>query len=346
VVDGCQLPTPVLSLMEMAKLFQRLAEGSGESSFKWIRDLMLSVPDWIGGPDRADSLLMKANPNKLIAKEGADGLLAIGVTPSEQFPRGLGIIIKMASGYEPTRALLALKPLLESFSLKCEVSPPVGQDIQYRYAPGKSSGCAIFDLSPILSSKIAVWPGDKTFSLTFSHHVDQGNHLTLSQISTSVHVGSHTDSPIHFGAKEKAMESVNLNSYWGPCQVIEVRKAPPSEIVPEDLKGIDILAPRILFKTSSFPNPNQFNTEFNSLSAPLIAFLAEKKVVLVGIDTPSIDLFDSKDLPTHQATLKYRMAILEGIVLEEVPAGIYHLMALPLRIEGADASPVRAVLVK
>ncbi|NBV51022.1 hypothetical protein EBR78_07375 [bacterium] len=73
--------------------------------------------------------------------------------------------------------------------------------------------------------------------------------------------------------------------------------------------------------------------------------LKTKKVVLVGIDTPSIDLFDSKDLSTHHATVRLGISILEGVVLKDVPEGVYHLMALPLKIKGGDASPVRAVLV-
>ena len=76
----------------------------------------------------------------------------------------------------------------------------------------------------------------------------------------------------------------------------------------------------------------------------LIDFLHEQGVVLIGVDTPSVDLFESKDLEAHQAFLRNDMAILEGLVLGHVPAGLYELIALPLRLEGFEASPVRAVL--
>ena len=107
----------------------------------------------------------------------------------------------------------------------------------------------------------------------------------------------------------------------------------------------DIKAPRVLFRTDSFSKPDQWNDDFNSLSPELIDWLSSLGVRLVGIDTPSVDPSDSKDLPSHQALYRNDMAVLEGILLSEVPDGLYNLIALPLRIKGADASPVRAILL-
>ena len=104
------------------------------------------------------------------------------------------------------------------------------------------------------------------------------------------------------------------------------------------------MAPRVLFKTGSFPNPNKFNLDYMSLSAELIRYLNGQGVVLVGIDTASIDPFDSQDLPAHLAVGEAGMGILEGIVLNDVEPGVYHLVAAPLKLRSADASPVRAVL--
>jgi arylformamidase len=101
---------------------------------------------------------------------------------------------------------------------------------------------------------------------------------------------------------------------------------------------------RVLFATGSFPDPETFNDDFVALSSELIVALHERGVRLVGLDTPSVDLFESRDLPAHQACLDCDLAILEGVVLAEVPEGIYELIALPLRLVGFDASPVRAVL--
>jgi arylformamidase len=105
-----------------------------------------------------------------------------------------------------------------------------------------------------------------------------------------------------------------------------------------------IVAPRLLIGTGTFPNPEQFNEDFAALEPELVDRLAASGVRLIGIDTPSIDLFDSKDLPSHQMALRHALAILEGLTLAAVPAGTYELIALPLRLEGFDASPVRAVL--
>lgn len=170
--------------------------------------------------------------------------------------------------------------------------------------------------------------------------------MSLSSVETTVHVGAHTDAPNHFEKNKVGIDAVDLEKYWGPCQVIQVDVPRGKGIAPSDLKGQAIRAPRVLFKTNSFPDPNDFNEDFVALSAPLVEYLAGKGVKLVGIDTPSIDLFASKDLLTHHATTQYNVAILEGIVLKDIDEGIYELMAAPLKIRGGDASPVRAILFK
>jgi arylformamidase len=104
------------------------------------------------------------------------------------------------------------------------------------------------------------------------------------------------------------------------------------------------LQPRVLFATGTFPDPENWNRDFAALSVELVDFLHDRGVITVGIDTPSVDLFESKDLPAHKAILRCDMSILEGFVLKDVPEGIYELIALPLRLVGFDASPVRAIL--
>jgi arylformamidase len=104
------------------------------------------------------------------------------------------------------------------------------------------------------------------------------------------------------------------------------------------------MAERVLLATGSFPDPEVFSEDFAAASPELIDHLHERGVRLVGIDTPSIDPFSSKDLPAHKRCLAHDMGLLEGLVLKDVPAGIYELIALPLPLVGFDASPVRAVL--
>lgn len=346
VTDGCQLPSPVLRLDQMAHLFQLLAEAKTDTRLKTIRNLMLENPDWIGGPERVDSKVISKNAGRVIAKEGADGLLAIGVLPSAEYPRGLGILVKIAAGYLPQSAGLALRPLFEVLGLSSPVNPPAGQNIKFHYKPWVTPQNEMKDISPLLNSRAAVWPGDKSFNRKVALDMNSGSNYTLSSIETTVHIGSHTDAPNHFDLKGKAIHQVDLNKYQGLCQVIEISKPKGTAIKPEDLKGMPVLAKRVLFKTTSFPNPEHFNEDFNALSRELIEYLSFLGVKLVGIDTPSVDLFDSKELPAHLATMKANMAILEGIDLQDIQTGIYELTALPLKLEGLDASPVRAVLIK
>jgi arylformamidase len=200
------------------------------------------------------------------------------------------------------------------------------------------------DISPLIHAKSAVFPGDTAFSHTVNLSLRAGDNLDLSEIKTTVHIGAHADAPSHYHIKGESIEQRSLNLYMGSAQVIEVNIPRGRRITPSDLTQ-KIEAPRVLFKTNSFPDPDNWNGDFNSLSPELINELHSLGVVLVGIDTPSVDPSDDKNLPSHQALFQTNMAVLEGLVLSQVNPGIYDLIALPLKILGADASPVRAILI-
>lgn len=201
----------------------------------------------------------------------------------------------------------------------------------------------LIDISPELHPGVAVWPGDVAFSREVALSIDEGANIDLSAIRTTVHVGAHADAPSHYVQGGEGISERSLDRYYGPCQVVRVEVAPGARILPADVE-VEITAPRVLFCTGSFPDPNRFNDDFASLSPELIEGLASQGVVLVGIDTPSVDPMTSKDLPSHAALARHDLAVLEGVVLEGVEPGIYTLIALPLRIRGGDASPVRAAL--
>lgn len=203
----------------------------------------------------------------------------------------------------------------------------------------------MIDISPVLSSRLAVWPGDVAFRRDVAYDTDRGDHMTLSAISGTVHLGAHVDAPNHYAPQSEGIGARALEYYFGPCQVLTMEIGRGQRITPQDLKQ-PVTAPRILFRTGSFPDPESWNTDFSALSAALIQHLAAQGVRLVGIDTPSIDLQEDKILESHQAVAANDMAILEGVVLDGVQDGLYTLCALPLKIEGADASPVRAVLLE
>jgi len=203
----------------------------------------------------------------------------------------------------------------------------------------------IHDISPVISPRIGVWPGDVGFSREVSLSIDGGDNIDLSAIRTTVHLGAHTDAPSHYQAGGEGIESRDLDLYYGPCQVITVTTAQGARILPGDFSAA-VVAERVLFRTDSYPDPDVFSEDYSSLSPELVQRLASQGVRLVGIDTPSIDPFTSKELPSHAAVAAHNMAILEGVVLTGVPDGVYTLVALPLKLEGADASPVRAALIE
>jgi arylformamidase len=202
-----------------------------------------------------------------------------------------------------------------------------------------------FDISPLISSDLAVFSGDTPYENPYLVSFKDGSHFSLSRINTTVHLGAHADAPFHYHPEGKTVDELDLNYYLGSCQVIDVNIKKASRITIENLANIKILHRRILFKTNSF-NPYKWTDDFNALSVEVISFLANQGVILVGIDTPSVDLSDDKKLLCHQAIYKHKMAILEGLELNHINAGSYNLIALPLKLKGAEASPVRAILTE
>jgi arylformamidase len=203
----------------------------------------------------------------------------------------------------------------------------------------------IHDITPMITEHLAVFPGDTPASRKVLMDMNAGDHLTLSTLTTTVHLGAHVDAPSHYGKDATTIARMPLDLYLGPCQVVTPRpiSTPEYRLVPSDLQ-CEITETRVLIRTQSYPDPTVFNTDFTGLSADLVDHLADQGVRLIGIDTPSVDPAESRDLTAHHQFHKRNMAILEGIVLTDVPDGRYELIALPLKLAGFDASPVRAVL--
>jgi arylformamidase len=201
----------------------------------------------------------------------------------------------------------------------------------------------IYDITPPVSERLRVWPGDTPPSREVLLDRKRGDWITLSTLRATCHLGAHADAPSHYGTDAPAIDRMSVEYYLGPCQVLRIPVPRRSQITPERLPA-RVAAERVLIATGTYPDPETFNEDFAALSLDLVAALHEQGVRLVGIDTPSVDLFDSKDLPAHQMFLRCDMAILEGLVLRDVPEGIYELIALPLKLVGFDASPVRALL--
>jgi arylformamidase len=202
----------------------------------------------------------------------------------------------------------------------------------------------LIDISPPICAGIATWPGDTPFSMRKISTFDDGA-LDLGTIETSLHVGAHTDAPLHYHPDGVAIDEVGLDAYYGSCEVVDVAARRGQRFGIDDLAKFPD-ASRVLLRTGTFPDPSHWNNDFAAPSPELIDALGDAGCKLVGFDTPSTDLMESKGLPAHRALMKWGMANLEGLVLSHVEPGLYTLSAFPLRIPGADASPVRAVLIR
>lgn len=200
----------------------------------------------------------------------------------------------------------------------------------------------IIDISQAVDADVGVWPGDTPFSFDFTWKLADGDACNVSRVTTSPHNGTHADAPLHFLADGASIGEVDLHRYLGPCVVVDGPRT--GAILPSHLTGIDVAAtPRVLVRTRD-ENSNAFPEPFVSFAPEAAAWLVERGALLLGLDTPSVDAVDSKDLPSHHTVLPADMAILENLQLAHVEPGVYELIALPLRWMGLDASPVRAVL--
>ncbi len=202
----------------------------------------------------------------------------------------------------------------------------------------------LIDISPLVDADLSVWPGDTRFSATDLLRIEQGASVHLSTITLSCHTGAHADAPCHYLAGAESIAEVPLDRYLGPCLLADVRPRNHA-VAPRDVEGLDLAGVRrLLLRTRERGDRTRFPDPLTCLTVELVEWLARHDVVLVGTDSPSMDRFDSKDLPCHKALYRNGIANLECLMLDGVPCGRYELIALPLRLAGRDASPVRAVL--
>ncbi|MAY20866.1 MAG: arylformamidase [Erythrobacteraceae bacterium] len=202
----------------------------------------------------------------------------------------------------------------------------------------------IRDISQRLGPRTPLWPGEPDLVLTRNASIGPGCPVNVGAISLPLHSGTHADAPLHYSNDGVASADSPLDAYIGPCVVVDVRGAGArvevSDCDWEALKGVT----RVLFRTyERFPH-DAWDENFKAIAPEVVARLRDAGAVLIGTDTPSLDPQTSKTMDAHHEVLRGDMRILEGLVLDDVPPGSYELIALPLAIEGADASPVRAIL--
>lgn len=204
----------------------------------------------------------------------------------------------------------------------------------------------LWDISEPIEPASATFPGDSPFSQEWVARQEQGASCNVSTIRMSVHVGTHTDAPLHFDLAGPDIASVDLTQYIGRCRVVDVRGEGSPSVIPARVLTPELLAgaERILLRTRDEHDHRRFDPSFTTLGPDAARALVQAGIRLVGIDTPSLDHADSKDLAGHHTLFEGGVAILENLDLRQVPAGDYELIALPLRIVNGDSSPVRAIL--
>lgn len=198
------------------------------------------------------------------------------------------------------------------------------------------------DISRPLVAGIACWPGDIAFRFQLGWAMADSASVNVGNVTTSVHIGTHVDSPFHYDAAGATVERMLLDAFIGPAWVADVAGLPEWK---NALAEVDLSAtPRVLFRTGGWPDDGRFPERIPVMEPDLPDWLAAQGVRLIGVDLPSVDELDSKTLDRHHALGRGGIHILEGLRLDGVPVGRYELIALPLPIVGADGSPVRAVL--
>lgn len=201
----------------------------------------------------------------------------------------------------------------------------------------------IWDISMRLSDQTAEWPGDIPFSYRTTATIEETGSVNVGEIHMSTHNGTHIDAPFHYDKDGLKIHELPLDIYIGRTAVIDVTGE--RHISEKHLKGIEDDGVNAIFlKTGGWPDRNVFPSDYPLYDVSIAEWMERHSIRLLGVETPSVDSENSKELPMHQAMNKHKRFILEGIVLDKVPAGIYEYAALPLNIAGSDGSPVRAVL--
>jgi arylformamidase len=202
---------------------------------------------------------------------------------------------------------------------------------------------SLIDISQKVTPGSSVFPGDTRFTLRKVASLDEGAPCDVGTIETTLHIGTHADAPSHFVKGADDIAAVPLERYFGPARVMQ--RIGNGPLTADEVRAWNpVKGMRYLVRTRETIDPNEWPAEFAHLDPEAATVLAEAGIALFGIDTPSVDHQESKTLDAHKALLSGGVAILENLDLSAVRPMPYELMAFPLRIEGADASPVRAVL--
>jgi len=208
----------------------------------------------------------------------------------------------------------------------------------------------IYDISLSISPTLPTWPGDPGLKLEQFESMDKGAHYNATQISSSVHLGTHVDAPRHFLNEGNTVEQLPLEVLTGPCYVTQLPDGIDA-ITAEVLDRTEITSEmkRVLFGTSNShywaKGESKFQTDFVAITEDGAEWLVERGVQLVGVDYLSVAPYGDS-IPTHTVLLKAGIVVVEGLNLSNVMRGFYDLYCLPLKIAGSDGAPARAILIQ
>ena len=207
-----------------------------------------------------------------------------------------------------------------------------------------SATLPLWDISPPVQEGSPVFPGDTPYQQRSSAQIGPGCPVNVSAITLSPHVGAHADAPLHYDPQGAAIGAVSLEPFLGRCRVIHAIGVHPLILWEHVAHAAQALPPRVLVRTYARAPIERWDPQLAAFAPETVERLADAGVQLIGIDTASIDPADSKTLDSHQVIRRSGMRVLENLVLDDVPEGDFELIALPLKLVQADASPVRAIL--
>jgi arylformamidase len=202
----------------------------------------------------------------------------------------------------------------------------------------------LWDISPPVHAGAPVFPGDTPYAQRWVSSIAPGNPVNVSSLTLSPHTGAHADAPLHYDNTGDAIGTVPLEPFLGRCRVVHAIGCGPLIEWRHVEHALIDLPPRVLVRTYQHAPVDRWDPDLAAYAPETIERLAALGVQLVGIDTASIDPATSKSLDSHQVVRRLGLRVLENLVLDGVPEGDYELIALPLKLTTADASPVRAVL--
>ena len=210
--------------------------------------------------------------------------------------------------------------------------------------PGPTRARRLWDISPPVHAGSPVFPGDTPFALQWVARIGPDCPVNVSALTLSPHVGAHADAPLHYDDAGATVGALDLEPYLGRCRVIHALRCGPLVEWRHLAQATADLPARVLVRTCECAPLDRFDAALTAFAPETVERLADLGVTLIGIDTASIDPAASKTLPSHQVIRRRGLRVLENLVLDDVPEGDYELIALPLKLSTADASPVRAVL--